>query len=205
MDYITDPVLIEQKSMEIIRGLLKDTVLTAQEEAVIFRVVHTTGDPNYAALVKMHPEAISIGIQTLAGGCSVFTDIKMVKSGINARKIETLGGEVKCAIDVPEVIELAQTKGITRAMAAMLHFKEDLNGNIVAIGNAPTALYQLLQLVDSEGIKPALIVGTPVGFVGASESKELLMQSGIPYITVRGNKGGSTVAAAIVNALLKLV
>lgn len=205
MDYLTDPSQIEEKSMEIIRGLLNNQSLTPEQETVIFRVVHTTGDPAYASLIQLHPAAIAAGKQALANGCDVITDIKMVKSGINAKKLHNLGGNIYCAIDEPEVIALAAAKGITRSMAAMHFLKDKVNGNIVAIGNAPTALFQLLELIESEGIKPALIIGTPVGFVGAKESKELLRQGGAPYITVTGHKGGSTVAAAIVNALLKLV
>ncbi|MDS1029029.1 precorrin-8X methylmutase [Bacillota bacterium LX-D] len=205
MKYITDPNLIEDKSMEIIRGLMQEYTFTPEEEKVIFRVVHTTGDPAYAPLVKIHPEAIIAAKKALANGCSVFTDIKMVRSGINSKKLAKLGGEVNCVIDAPEVVEMAKSKGITRSMAAMLYFGEKLNGNIVAIGNAPTALFQLLELVETKQIKPALIIGTPVGFVGARESKEELTKSTIPYITIEGNKGGSTIAATITNALLKLV
>lgn len=204
MEYITDPFLIEQKSMEIIRGLLKDFPLSPEEETIVFRVVHTTGDPNYASLVKFHPRAIEAGVSALRAGCNVFTDIKMVKSGINAKKLKTLGGELYCAIDEPQVVDLAKSRGITRSMAAMLHFKERLTDNIVVIGNAPTALFQLLELIENQNVKPALVIGTPVGFVGAKESKEKLMNSHVPYITITGNKGGSTIAAAITNALLKL-
>lgn len=204
MEYITDPHLIEQRSMEIIRDLLKDSSLCPEEETIIFRVVHTTGDPNYASLVKIHPQAIKAGVNALRAGCHVFTDIKMVKSGINAKKLKSFGGEVHCAIDDPQVMSLAKSRGITRSMAAMLHFRERLNNNIVVIGNAPTALFQLLELMEKHGVKPALVIGTPVGFVGAKESKEKLMNCHIPYITVTGNKGGSTIAAAITNALLKL-
>lgn len=205
MEYMTDPLLIEQKSMEIIRELLNDPALSPEEEAIIFRVVHTTGDPGYAPLVKIHPQAIEAGLKALKAGCNIFTDIKMVRSGINARKLKTLGGKVYCAIDDPQVVELAKSRGITRSMAAMLHFKEQLTNNIVVIGNAPTALFQLLELIRDGEVQPALVIGTPVGFVGAKESKEELVNSGVPYITIEGNKGGSTIAAAITNALLKLI
>lgn len=202
MDYITDPQAIEEKSMDIIGGLIGDLQVSPEAERIIKRVVHTTGDPEYAKLVEIHPEAIESGLKALRRGCKIFTDVNMVKIGINSRVLGQLGGEVECYINHPEVIESAAAAGKTRAMTAMERVAKELDGNILAIGNAPTALFTALQAVSQLGVKPALIVGIPVGFVGAAESKEALIQSGLPYITVRGTKGGSTISVSVINALL---
>ncbi|MHB1167376.1 MAG: precorrin-8X methylmutase [Carboxydocellales bacterium] len=202
MDYITDPKAIEQKSMEIISELIGNLGVTPEEEKVIKRVVHTTGDPEYAKLVVIHPEAIGTGLAALKKGCKIFTDVNMVKIGINSKRVTALGGEVHCYINHPEVIAEAEQTGQTRAMTAIARVAQELDGNILAIGNAPTALFAVLSAVQELGIRPALIVGIPVGFVGAAESKEALVESGIPYITVRGTKGGSTITVSVINALL---
>jgi precorrin-8X/cobalt-precorrin-8 methylmutase len=128
----------------------------------------------------------------------------MVQVGIASPLLEQLGGHTFCAIADPEVAELAQRCGITRASAAMRYGAPHMHRGIVAVGNAPTALFEVIRLVREESIRPALIVGTPVGFVKAAESKEALLELEVPYITVLGNKGGSSVAAAIINALLRV-
>ncbi|HEX3032378.1 MAG TPA: precorrin-8X methylmutase [Bacillota bacterium] len=202
MDFITDPKAIENKSMDIIYELIGKMGKTPEEEKIIKRVVHTTGDPEYAKLVEIHPEAVEKGLAALKRGCRVFTDVNMVKTGINAKKLTELGGEALCYINHPEVVAEALRTGETRAMTAMKRVAKEIDGNILAIGNAPTALFVVLEAVKTLGVKPALIVGIPVGFVGAAESKEELVQSGLPYITVRGTKGGSTIAVSVVNALL---
>ncbi|MGF7185773.1 precorrin-8X/cobalt-precorrin-8 methylmutase [Desulfitispora alkaliphila] len=199
--FINDPKQIESKSMDIILELVGNIKGSPQEQAVIKRMVHTTGDPDYVKLVQIHPVACSAGMKAIESGCKIITDVKMVVAGINKKKLSQYGVELLCGIDDPEVVAEAKKTGQTRAFTAMKHFSNQIDGNIVAIGNAPTALFQLLELVDN-GIKPSLIIGTPVGFVGAAESKELLTRYEIPYITVAGYKGGSTVAAATVNALL---
>ena len=127
---------------------------------------------------------------------------RMVAAGINQGRLRELQMEVRCAIDHPEVAAEALQRGETRAMTAMRRLAAEMDGQIVAIGNAPTALFQVITMVKEGQIRPALIVGTPVGFVGAAESKALLEQTDIPHITLRGSKGGSAVAAAAVNALL---
>lgn len=202
MSYITDPKAIETRSMEIIRSLIGDMGKSEEELKIINRVVHTTGDPEYAKLVEIHDDAIELGKAALKKGCKIFTDVNMVKTGINARKLGELGGEAICYINHPEIVAEAQRTGKTRAMTAMAKVASELDGNILAIGNAPTALFEVLKAVKTLGVKPALIVGIPVGFVGAAESKEALVMSGLPYITVRGTKGGSTITVSVLNALL---
>jgi precorrin-8X/cobalt-precorrin-8 methylmutase len=188
--------------MEIIDGLLGPLPLTKEERKVVMRVVHTTGDPDYAQIVAAYPGAVEAGIAAFRRGASIFTDVNMVRTGINKRKLAELGGEATCLIDDPEVMAKAKETGLTRAMTAFSLLAPRMDGQVVAIGNAPTALFQLMEEIQKGRTKPALVVGVPVGFVGAAESKELLAQMDIPWITVRGNKGGSPIAAAIVNAML---
>lgn len=203
MEFLTDPKGIEDKSMEIIEGFLAGISATEAEKKIIKRVIHTTGDPEVASDIVIHPEAISAGLAALRGGASVVTDVTMVQAGINKQKLRSFGGKVHCLIHDDETVREAQRLGVTRAMVATRRQAGQMDKNVVAIGNAPTALFELLRLIEAGETRPALIVGVPVGFVGARESKELLLeQREVPFITLRGNKGGSNVAAAIVNALL---
>jgi len=206
MQYITDPMTIETRSMEIIAPYLADKNLSEQEIKVVSRIIHAAGDPDYGNVVAVHPGAIEAGCKALQKGASIYTDVEMVRTGINRRRLAELGGQVYCLIADEEVARTAKEQGITRSMAAIRTFGEQLDGAIVAIGNAPTALFALLELMERTTIRPALIIGVPVGFVGASESKELLVEtSPVPYITVKGNKGGSPIAAATTNAILYLL
>lgn len=203
MEFMTDPKGIETKSMEIIEGFLQGMRLTEAEKKVVKRVVHTTGDPEVAGDVIIHPDAIAAGLAALRGGASVITDVTMVQAGINKNKLSSYGGEVRCLIHDEQTVAEAKRLGVTRAMVATRRQAAEMNDNVVAIGNAPTALFELLRLIEEGKTKPALIIGVPVGFVGAKESKELLVhQAPVPFITLWGNKGGSNVAASIVNALL---
>ena len=203
MKIITDPLEIEKKSMEIIDGLISDHGRDEKECSIIKRVVHTTGDPQVAASMFFHDQAIAAGMDALRAGAKIITDVTMVQAGINKRRLAEYGGHVDCLIHTPEVVEEARALGVTRAMISLRHQQEQLAGAIIAIGNAPTALFELLSLIRHGAAKPALIIGVPVGFVGAAESKELLIaENPLPFITLRGNKGGSNVAASIVNALL---
>jgi len=203
MEIIKDPKLIESTSMKIIEELVPElTELSAGNRAIIKRVVHTTGDPEYAKLVRISHGAIEAGLDTIKNGKTIFCDVNMVKAGINISKVKEFGGRVECYIKDTDVMEEAKKTGLTRAIVALRKALPVIEGGIVAIGNAPTALFELCDLISQEGIKPALVVGTPVGFVGARESKEMLQEMNIPYITVVGNKGGSTIAASICNALL---
>lgn len=202
---LTDPRAIEQKSMAIIEehlpGLKK---LPVGEREIIKRVVHTTGDPSIADLVLIHPRAVESGLGSIRAGRTVVTDINMLKTGINAGRLSAFGMSARCYISDPDVAEEAKREGLTRAMVAMRRAASKAAGGIIAIGNAPTALFALCELIEKGEAEPALVVGTPVGFVGAKESKEVLTESNIPYITIPGTRGGSAIAAAIVNALLYL-
>jgi precorrin-8X/cobalt-precorrin-8 methylmutase len=203
MNYITDPMAIEERSMEIIAPYLATLNLTPEATKVFSRIIHAAGDPEYSKVIEIHPEAIAAGCAALAGGCDIFCDVEMVRTGINKRRLAEYGGTVHCLIGDEQVAATAKELGITRSMVAMRTFGEKLHGAIVAIGNAPTALFELLNMMKDTTIRPALIIGVPVGFVGAAESKDVLAATcPVPYITVRGNKGGSPIAAATTNALL---
>lgn len=203
MDFITDPMEIEHRSMEIIKPHLAGLELSDAETKVYSRIIHAAGDVEYAPIIRIHPNAIAAAQSAMKAGKNIYTDVEMVRTGINKKKLAALGGEVKCLIADDGVASMAKSEGITRSMAAMRTFGKELEGAIVAIGNAPTALYEVLRLVEEENILPAVIVGIPVGFVGAADSKELLAKNKkVPYITVEGTKGGSPIAAAAVNAML---
>lgn len=203
---LTDPVQIEQRSMEIIAPYLRDLTLTPGEMKVCARIIHAAGDPDYAGLISIHPRAVAAGCTALAAGCDVYTDVEMVRTGINKRRLASYGGTVHCRIGDIQVADMARRQGITRAMAAMRAYGAALNGAVVAVGNAPTALFALLDLMAQDGVQPALVIGVPVGFVGAREAKDTLVaRATVPYITVAGNKGGSPIAAAAVNALLYML
>ena len=206
MEFIKKPMDIENRSMEIIAPYLADLQLDEAQTKVYSRIIHAAGDVEYAPIIRIHPQAIQAAQQAIKAGCNIYTDVEMVRTGINKRKLQSFGGEVKCLIADEKVAEMAKQQGITRSMAAMRTFGKALDGSIVAIGNAPTALFEVLRLVEEEGICPAAIVGIPVGFVGAADSKQqLALNKKIPYITVEGTKGGSPIAAAAVNAMMYLL
>lgn len=175
--------------------------------AVIERIIHSTADFDYAGLVRLSPSAIEAGVGALRGGCTVLTDVQMVRVGISAQRLGALGGTLHCFIDEDEVRKRAAAVGSTRSTQAMRLAAERglLAGSIVAIGNAPTALYEVIRLIREDGLQPALVIGVPVGFVGTAESKSVLMElTSVPWIVTQGYKGGSTIAVAAVNALLRL-
>ncbi|MBR0284507.1 MAG: precorrin-8X methylmutase [Selenomonadaceae bacterium] len=206
MDFIRKPMEIEHRSMEIIAPHLAGMGLTEEETKVYSRIIHAAGDVEYAPLIRMHPEAIVRAQEALKAGCNIYTDVEMVRTGINKRKLAAFGSEVFCCVADPEIRALAEQEGITRSMAAMRRFGKALDGSIVAIGNAPTALFEVLRLMREEAVRPAVIVGIPVGFVGAADSKrELAEQEIVPFVTVEGTKGGSPIAAAVVNAVMYLI
>lgn len=203
MNFIKNPKAIEENSMEMIYPFIKDLDLTAEEITVYSRMIHASGDVDYGHLIQTSKGAVAAGIEALRRGCNIYCDVTMVQTGINKRALSVLGGEVFCRIAAPDVARRAKEKNVSRSMEAMNSFGRDLNGSIIAVGNAPTALFEALRMTKEEGITPALIVGIPVGFVGAAESKELLIrESTVPYITVRGTKGGSPIVASVINALL---
>jgi precorrin-8X/cobalt-precorrin-8 methylmutase len=202
---ISDPAQIEKKSFEIIESLLKDKGLRLPEKDVVIRVVHATADPDFADLLFFSEGAVDAGITAIHSKCNIIADVNMLKAGISKNRAG--GREAFCFIADPMAAASAVKAGTTRAVAAMRMAASigHMEGAIVAVGNAPTALYEVMRLVREEGVRPALIVGVPVGFVGAAESKEELMRlSGIPFITNKGKKGGSSVAASIINAIVKL-
>ena len=197
------PKNIEQRSFEIIDSEVPEPrPFEGAEWVVSRRLIHTTADFDLLNHIRFHPQAIEAGINAIKNGCTIFTDTEMVRSGIPVRRTAPFGCSTQCLLNKPEVIAKAKETDSTRAQAAMDAAAPEISGSIMAIGNAPTALIRLMQHIENGGLPPALIVGMPVGFVNASESKEILLaQSSVPYITIRGRKGGSPLAAATVNAL----
>ncbi len=195
---------IERKSFEIIDSLLGRHSFTEKELAIVKRVIHTTGDIDFGKELIIHPEAIEKATSAIKAGCNIVTDVNMVRAGVREKALNTFGGRLYCFVNDEGVIkESARTKK-TRSALGMQKAMPELNNGIVAIGNAPTALFEIVRLIKEDGLKPALIVGVPVGFVDAAESKDELLKIDVPYITNRGRKGGSPVAVAIINALIIL-
>ena len=204
--FMTKPMEIEDRSMEIIAPHLAGLALNDDEKKIYSRIIHASGDVGYAPIIKIHPEAISATKSALLRGANIFTDVEMVRRGISIRTFTKFGGEIFCKVSDVDVREFAKREGITRSMAAMRLFGKRLDGEIIAIGNAPTALFEVLRLVREENIRPAVIIGVPVGFVGAAEAKaQLAAQNDVPFITVMGSKGGSSIAVAAVNAILYIL
>ena len=197
------PMDIEARSFEIITELLGDRKLDPENAPVIKRAIHTTADFDYADNLVFSPHAVQTGLEALRAGCDIVTDTQMAKAGINKTILASLGGEVHCFMSDPDVAAEAKSRGVTRAWVSMEKAAQLKKPCIFAIGNAPTALAALEELMEADALHPALIIGVPVGFVNVVESKELILaQHRAPYIIARGRKGGSNVAAAICNALL---
>ena len=198
------PEDIERRSMELIEAELS-APLPPDTAPVVKRVIHTTADFDYARNLVFSPGAVERGRAALEQGCTVVTDTTMAQSGINKRALSRLGGRTECFISHPEVVRLARERCCTRSAAAVDYAAETLTGPLLfAIGNAPTALLRLCELTEAGMLRPELVIGVPVGFVNVVEAKELALTMDVPHIVARGRKGGSTVAAAIVNALLYL-
>ena len=203
MIFITDPVEIEKRSFQIIAEKLAGRRFDPQNANVIKRVIHTTADFDYVDNLVFSDNVITTAKDVLKNGARIVTDTQMAKAGINKKALEQLGCSVHCFIDAQEVATIAQAAGITRARAAVDHAIETLENPIVfVIGNAPTALIRLYELISSGVFTPVLIIAVPVGFVNVVESKELILTLQVPHIVARGQKGGSNVAAAICNALV---
>jgi precorrin-8X/cobalt-precorrin-8 methylmutase len=201
--------MIEQESFRIIEEELRQRWPEALpfppgQFEVVRRMIHATGDMEFAELVRFGPGAVEAGISALRAGKSVLVDVNMAAQGISKGLLEGLGGRILCNISSPEAAALARDSGITRAEAGieLAAGREDIG--IVAIGNAPTALIHLVRMVMEGRFEPDLIVGVPVGFVNAAESKEFLEGLDRPWITTRGRKGGTPAAVAAVNALIRL-
>jgi precorrin-8X/cobalt-precorrin-8 methylmutase len=177
---------------------------------VVRRVIHATADFEFVRLMHVHPRAIAAGVAALRAGCPLIVDVKMIAAGLSEERLAAYGCAVRSYISDDDVIAAAKAAGSTRAIEAMrkAHRQGELDGAIIAIGNAPTALLELARLVRDDGARPALVIGVPVGFVSAAESKEAILAAPIaervPSIVARGRKGGSPIAVAIVHALLLL-
>jgi precorrin-8X/cobalt-precorrin-8 methylmutase len=178
----------------------------AAEWQVVRRVIHATADFEFKSLMRFHPDAVAAGIRALRGGCPVIVDVKMISAGLNEARLAAYGCGIVSYISDQDVIDRAQAANTTRAIEAMrkAHRLGKLEGAVVAIGNAPTALLETVRLVHEEGARPALVIGVPVGFVSAADSKEAALRLSTPTIVARGRKGGSPVAVAIIHALLLL-
>ncbi|MBQ9062914.1 MAG: precorrin-8X methylmutase [Eubacterium sp.] len=198
------PGAIERESFSIIRRELEERNLhlDPKTEDIVMRCIHTSADFDYAEMLAVSAGADDAAIKALQNGAHIVTDTTMAMSGINKRMLAQFGGEVHCFISDEDVIREAKERGTTRAVVSMEHAAKLEQQLIFAIGNAPTALMRLCELIDAGEVRPALVIGVPVGFVNVVKSKEMLMERDVPYIVSRGNKGGSNIAACICNALL---
>ena len=193
---------IEKRSMEIIAEELGEVKLDEEKLSIIKRVIHTSADFDYVRTLHFSEDAVQKALEALKNGATIVTDTNMAKAGINKAGMDKLGCKAVCYMADPDVAAQAKIEGSTRAAACMEKACLIEGPVIIAIGNAPTALVRLDELIKAGKIKPELIIGVPVGFVDVVEAKELIMQAGVPYIVARGRKGGSNVAAAICNALI---
>jgi precorrin-8X/cobalt-precorrin-8 methylmutase len=195
------PDEIERSSFQIIDQEAGAHAFTEQQWPIVRRMIHTTADFDFKEMVRFHPQAVSAGIGAIRNGKMIITDTNMTRVGIRKKEIEAYDGQVKCYMDDPLIHEKAKAEGCTRAKAAVDIAAAEVKDGIYVVGNAPTALLRLIELVSAKKARPALIVGLPVGFVNAAESKAALMEMDSPYITNVGRKGGSNVAASVINAL----
>lgn len=198
------PEQIEQRSFEIIDGELKKRgiVLPKEQEMITKRVIHTTADFEYTDTLTFSEGAVGIARELLKKGADIVTDTNMALSGINKRSLAGLGGEVHCYMADETVAKLARERGTTRAAVSMEIAAKIQKPVIFAVGNAPTALIQIYEMMQGSDWRPAFVIGVPVGFVNVEAAKELILQTDVPFIINRGRKGGSNVAAAICNALI---
>ena len=173
---------------------------------IVRRVIHATADFEFKDLMRFHPDAVRAGIAALRAGAPILVDVKMITAGLNEDRLKFYGCSTHCFISDDDVIATAKANNSTRAIEAMRKARRQslLDGAIVAIGNAPTALLEVARLVEKEGIRPALVIGVPVGFVSAAESKEAILGADVPHVVARGRKGGSAIAVAIIHAFLLL-
>jgi precorrin-8X/cobalt-precorrin-8 methylmutase len=197
------PDEIEKRSFEIIQSELRRPLDPALAP-VILRVIHTTADFEYADTLAFSEGVLERAVSALRRGISVISDTNMVRAGVDKSRLAAFGGDILCFMQDDDVAESARQDGVTRARAAADKAAALGKSLIFAVGNAPTALLRICELKEEGRLSPELVIGVPVGFVNVTESKEALMRSGIPYITARGRKGGSNVAAAVCNALLRM-
>ena len=199
------PMEIEKRSFEIITEELGDTPLIPGTELIVKRCIHTSADFDYVENLCFSEQAAEKAMEAIKKGACIVTDTQMAKSGINKRALARYGGEVFCFMSDEDVAEAAKRNGTTRATACMDKAAQMNRPLIFAIGNAPTALVRLYELIKEGKLAPELIIGVPVGFVNVVQSKELIMETEVPYIVARGRKGGSNIAACICNALLYMI
>lgn len=199
---------IEAASFRLIDAEVgNQTLYDAQQWTIVRRLIHSSGDFALQGLTVIHPQAVSDGVQALRRGAPLIVDVEMIRAGLTRRRLVPLGLTVHQWNADPQVIAQAEAEGTTRSVQAMRHGWRSglLEDSVVAIGNAPTALLELIRLIQEEGVRPALIVGVPVGFIAAAESKEALMTlKETPWLTIRGTKGGSTLAVAALHAWMDL-
>lgn len=195
------PEQIEQKSFQIIDEEIGEHTFSEEQYAVVQRVIHASADFELGKSLLFHPRAVEAGVAAIRAGKKIVADVQMVQVGINKARIEKYGGSVHVYISDEDVIKEAKRLNTTRAIVAMRKAVQEAEGGIFAIGNAPTALLELIRLVKEGEARPGLIIGLPVGFVSAAESKEELAKLDVPFITNIGRKGGSTVTVAALNAL----
>ena len=198
---------IEDESMEIIEREVGSHPYNEMEWPIVRRIIHATADFDFAGENKIvfHKDAITSGINALKNGCSIIADVNGVIGGLNKQNPKDFGNNLICNISDPDLAERAKQENKTRAQMSMRIAASEMNGGILVIGNAPTALLEVIKMIREGVTKPALVIGIPVGFVSAAESKEELQTVDVPFITNTGRKGGSSCAASIVNALFKLL
>ena len=203
--YIKKPEDIEKRSFEIITEELGEKIkkFTEEELPIVKRVIHTTADFEYADLIEFLEDPISSAKEVLSGGCKIYCDTNMIVNGLSKTILKKFNCVPYTLVSDAEVSKEAKARGVTRSIVGMEHAGKDKETKIFLIGNAPTALYKLKEMIEKNEIeKPALVVGVPVGFVGAKESKDVFKDTKVPYITINGRKGGSTVAVSILHGIL---
>lgn len=196
------PMEIEKRSFEIIQEELGDHKLEPEYDLLIRRVIHTTADFEYVDTLAFSEHAMLKLMDAIRNGCDIVTDTTMAMSGINKKTLAKFGGTVHCFIADADVAEEAKARGVTRSLVSMEKAARMGKPLIFAVGNAPTALFSICELIREGKLNPEMVIGVPVGFVNVVESKELILQDDVPFIVARGRKGGSNVAAAICNAML---
>ena len=203
--YALLPDEIDRRSIEVVEASLPPLDgLTPEERYVVCRIVRADGDPEIAKAFVFRPVAVGLGLAAIKSNAAVVTDVRMVEVGISKALLGKCGITTHCQIDTPNTAERAKADGTTRSVAAVRELRPHLNGAIAVIGNAPTALLALLDMVKSGEVSPALVIGMPVGFIACAESKAELAKVDVPYISIWERRGGSSAAAATVNALLGL-
>jgi precorrin-8X/cobalt-precorrin-8 methylmutase len=195
------PDEIEKLSFQIIEQEIGTHNLTNEQWPIVRRMIHTSADFEYKETVRFHPDAIRTGLDAIRSGKKIITDTNMARVGIRKKVLDPFGASTVCFMNDPEIHRQAKANNLTRARVAVDMAVEDMKSGIYVVGNAPTALMRLVELIQAQKARPALIIGLPVGFVNAAESKAALMELDYPFISNVGRKGGSNVAASVVNAL----